>query len=83
MNGVLVRAVLMLTVIMFASGYVVTFVTSMFAIALNLPGPYSQEKVAWLWLALHVVMLFGTSFLFCRWLARKVERSTVSDRTMD
>jgi membrane protein implicated in regulation of membrane protease activity len=69
---------LILTAILFASGYVVVFVTSMIAIWFDLPGPYSDKPIAWLWLVLNVLMLFIISFVFCRWFARRVEKRSDS-----
>ncbi len=74
MSKLIVIASILLTSIMVAMGYVVTFVTSMFAIALKLPGPYADAPIAWVWFGFHIVLLFGVSFWFCRWLARRIEK---------
>jgi 4-hydroxybenzoate polyprenyltransferase len=74
-------ASLILTAVMFASGYIVVFVTSMLAIWSNLPGPYSSKPIAWLWLVLNVLMLFIISFVFCRWFARKIDKRNDSTGT--
>jgi len=63
-----------LTVVIFASGYLISFVTTILAMWLDLPGPYADDPVAWLWFALSIAILFAISFAFCRWLVGRVER---------
>ena len=74
-------ASLVLSILMFAMGHVVVFMTSMISIALDVPGPYTKEPIAWLWLALHISILFGVSWLFCRWLAKRIERNNAIEKT--
>lgn len=74
MRKLIASASLMLTAIMFASGYVVVFVTNFAAAILKLPGPYSDAPVAWVWLAVSLVILFVASVMFCGWLVRAVEK---------
>ena len=83
MRRTIILASLILTAIMFASGYVIVYTTSFLAMALELPGPYSQNPIAWLWVALSVLMLFVASLAFCRWLARRVERQSLTSRTFE
>ena len=63
-----------LTVLIFASGYAISFLVTVLAMSLDLPGPYADHPVAWLWFVLSIAILFGMSWLFCKWLVRRAER---------
>lgn len=63
-----------LTAVIFASGYLVSFVTTILAMSFDLPGPYADDPVAWVWFALSIAIIFAISFAFCRWLVGRVER---------
>lgn len=74
MRKLIVIASLALTVIMFGMGYAASFLITVIAMSFNLPGPYADSPIAWVWFALSLLIVFGVSFLFCRWLARRIER---------
>jgi hypothetical protein len=74
MKTLVVVASLMLTVIMFAVGHIVGFMSSFLAITFNLPGPYSESPEAWIWFVLSLLVLFGVSYAFCGWLTRNVQK---------
>ena len=74
MRGLVLVSASILTVLFFASGYAISFLVTVLAMALDLPGPYADHPVAWLWFGLSIAVLFGISWLFCRWLVRRAER---------
>ena len=81
MRNLIVIASLALTVIMFGIGYAVDFLVTVIAMSLELPGPYADSPIAWVWFAVSLVCVFGVSILFCRWLARRIERKLLLRNT--
>lgn len=70
-----------LTLVMFASGYLVSFVVNVLAALFKVPGPYSESPVAWVWFVLSLLILFGMSMAFCVWFARIIEKKTRVEST--
>lgn len=81
MRKLLIVASLILTIVMFLISYVVIFVTSAIAVGFKLPGPYADAPIAWLWFGLHITMMFGVSFLLCRWFAHRISKQVQDDRS--
>ncbi len=81
MKRLVLLATAFLTVIIFASGHLLSFVTTVLAVWLDLPGPYADDPTAWVWFVVNVVILFAISFAFCRWLVRQVERRVIEADT--
>ena len=83
MRNLIIVATLAMTAIMFAMGYAVSFVVTAIAMSLDLPGPYAASPIAWVWFGLSLLMLFGVSFAFCQWFARKVEKRILTESTFE
>ena len=83
MNKLIMIASMALTVIMFASGHTVSLLVTVVGMSLNLPGPLAESPMAWVWLVISLLILFGVSLLFCRWFARKVEKKIVAESTFE
>ena len=74
MTRLALASAVVLTVVMFITGYISQFLTTAIAIWLDLPGPYYDGLFAWVWFAFGVLIFLSVGFLFCRWLIRLVER---------
>jgi len=74
-------AAALLTVILYVVGYAVQFAITFLALSFDLPGPYSDTPMVWVWFAFGLSAAFGMSFGFCRWFARRIEKQVLSDRT--
>ncbi|MEL6487490.1 MAG: hypothetical protein AAFQ13_10155 [Pseudomonadota bacterium] len=73
MNRLLLLAAGALTIIIFLIGYALQFIVTFIAVLFDLPGPYADHPAAWVWFALNLGIVFAVAYLFCRWLAHKVE----------
>ncbi len=76
-------AATVLTVIIFAMGYVVEFLITVLAMSLDLPGPYAESPITWVWFGISILLVFAVSLLFCRWFARTVEKRVRVERTFE
>lgn len=83
MNRLALKSALLLTAVMFITSYVAQFLTTVVPIWLELPGPYSDGVFAWIWFALNVLIFWTVAFLFCRWLARLVEKKVRMERVFE
>ena len=83
MKRIILVAAIALTAILYAMGYAVEFVITALAMSLDLPGPYSDSPVVWVWFAVSLVTVFGVSLGFCRWFARRIEKKVVSESTFE
>lgn len=83
MKRILLIATLVLTVVMFAVGHAVSYLVTIVALSLDLPGPYSTSPIAWIWFVLSAIFLFCVSFIFCRWIASKIEKLTKAKNTIE
>ena len=71
----------MLTLGILALGYVIEFSFTIISMNLNLPGPYANSPVAWVWFGMGMLTIFAASFAFCRWFAARVAKKSLADRT--
>ena len=83
MNRTVLAAAAVLTVILYVVGYAVQFAITFLAMTFDLPGPYSDSPMAWIWGALGLAAAFGMSLGFCRWFARRIEKKLLSERTFE
>ena len=67
-----------LAVILFAIGHAISFLVTVLAMTFDLPGPYSDDPIAWIWFGLSLLIVVVVSFLFCRWFARRIDKSKAS-----
>lgn len=83
MKNLIFAASAALTFIIFASGYAVQFLITIAAMSLDLPGPYADSPVAWVWFVVSLLFLFGVSLVFCRVFARRVEKKLLARTTFE
>ena len=83
MRGIIWIGSMLLAVILFGIGHAIAFLTTMLAMAFDLPGPYADDPTAWLWFAISVVVVLAVSVIFCRWFARRVERQVRTESTFE
>ncbi len=72
-----------LAVTIFAAGYAIEFLTTVLAMAFDLPGPYADDPVAWLWLGVSTLAVVAISFLFCSRFAGHVEKKIRDESTFE
>ncbi|MDZ4308693.1 hypothetical protein [Allopontixanthobacter sp.] len=81
MTRLVLIGTLVLSVILFGIGYAIEFIVTIFAMAFDLPGPYSDDPVAWVWFGVSLILVLIISFLFCRWFAKSIEKKFEAEST--
>ena len=81
MKSLLAKASATLTLGILAIGYAIEFLFTVISMKLNLPGPYTNSPIAWVWFGMSVLIIFAASLAFCRWFAARVAQKSLADRT--
>jgi hypothetical protein len=76
-------AAIALMVILYVTGYALEVGITLFAMELDLPGPYSDSPVAWVWFGLSMLTFFGVLLGFCHWFARRIEKMVATKGTFE
>ena len=74
-------ATIALMVILYVTGYALEIGITLLAMNLDLPGPYSESPIAWVWFGLSLATFFGILFGFCHWFARRVQKKVITEST--
>lgn len=83
MKKLLVISTLALTLILYGIGYAVSFAITVLAMTFDLPGPYSDDPIVWLWFGLSLLSLLAVAFLFCRWLINRARQEARKEATFE
>ena len=83
MRRLILVSTIALMVILYATGYALELGITLLAMNLDLPGPYSESPVAWLWFGVSILTFFGVSLGFCHWFARRIKKLVITESTFE
>lgn len=83
MKRLILVATIALMVILYVTGYALEVGITVLAMSLDLPGPYSESPVAWLWFGMSMLTFFGVLLGFCHWFARRIKRMVITESTFE